>query len=88
MTDASAIEAATKRLAAALDALEGAVERRREADRSEGALAAQVQAPVVACSLELQGGHTCVHRYMLAGKVSRLSVSSRMQCTAIRCSRF
>jgi len=44
MTDASAIEAATKRLAAALDALEGAVERRREADRSEGALAAQVQA--------------------------------------------
>jgi hypothetical protein len=44
MTDASAIEAATRRLAAALDALEAAVERRREADRSEGALAAQVQA--------------------------------------------
>ena len=44
MTDASATEAATKRLAAALDALEAAVERRREADRSEGALAAQVQA--------------------------------------------
>jgi chromosome segregation ATPase len=44
MTDASAIEAATKRLSAALDGLEAAVERRREADRSEGALAAQVQA--------------------------------------------
>ena len=44
MTDANAIEAATRRLAAALDALEAAVERRREADRSEGALAAQVQA--------------------------------------------
>jgi len=43
MTDASATEAATRRLAAALDALEAAVERRREADRSEGALAAQVQ---------------------------------------------
>jgi hypothetical protein len=44
MTDATAIEAATRRLATALDALEAAVERRREADRSEGALAAQVQA--------------------------------------------
>jgi len=44
MTDASAIEAATRRLAAALDGLEAAVERRREADRSESALAAQVQA--------------------------------------------
>ena len=44
MTDASVIEAATRRLAAALDALEAAVERRREADRSESALAAQVQA--------------------------------------------
>jgi Domain of unknown function (DUF4164) len=44
MTDASAIEAATRRLAAALDALEAAVQRRRDADRSEGALAAQVQA--------------------------------------------
>jgi hypothetical protein len=44
MTDASAIEAATKRLAAALDALEAAVERRRDADKSESALAAQVHA--------------------------------------------
>ena len=44
MTDASAIEAATRRLAAALDALEAALERRREGDRGENALAAQVHA--------------------------------------------
>jgi hypothetical protein len=44
MTDASGIETATKRLAAALDALEGAVERRRNADKSESVLAAQVHA--------------------------------------------
>ena len=44
MTDASAFEAATKRLAAALDALEGALERRRDTDRGENALAAQVHA--------------------------------------------
>ena len=37
-------DAATRRLAAALDALEAALERRRETDRSEGALAAQVHA--------------------------------------------
>jgi len=42
--DASGIEAATKRLAAALDSLEAALERRREADRSEAALANQVSA--------------------------------------------
>jgi Domain of unknown function (DUF4164) len=44
MTDASAIEAATKRLSAALDALEGALELRRDTDRGENALAAQVHA--------------------------------------------
>lgn len=44
MSDASAVEAATKRLALALDALEAALERRREADRSEEALANQLQA--------------------------------------------
>ena len=44
MTDQSAIDTAVKRLALALDALDAAVERRREADRSEDALAAQVQA--------------------------------------------
>lgn len=44
MNDGQAIEAATKRLTQALDALEAAVERRRAADRSQAGLAAQVQA--------------------------------------------
>ena len=44
MTDASAIDAASRRLAAALDALEAATERRREADSGEDTLAAQVHA--------------------------------------------
>lgn len=44
MTDASAIEAATRRLAAALDALEAALEQRQDTDRGENALAAQVHA--------------------------------------------
>ena len=44
MTEANAIEAATRRLSAALDALEAATERRREADRGEETLVAQVQA--------------------------------------------
>jgi hypothetical protein len=44
MTDQSAIDTAVKRLAQALDALDAAVERRREGDRSEEALASQVQA--------------------------------------------
>lgn len=43
MSDAS-IDAATKRLALALDALEAALERRREADRNEERLASQLQA--------------------------------------------
>ena len=38
------IEAATQRLMAALDALESAVERRREADRDEDELASRIQA--------------------------------------------
>ena len=44
MNDGQAIEAASRRLTQALDALEAAVERRCDADRSEAALAAQVQA--------------------------------------------
>jgi Domain of unknown function (DUF4164) len=44
MTDANAIDAATRRLAAALDALEAATDRRRQADRGEESLVAQVQA--------------------------------------------
>jgi len=38
------IEAATRRLTAALDALESAVERRRDADRDESELATRIQA--------------------------------------------
>jgi hypothetical protein len=38
------IEAATRRLTAALEALERAVERRRDADRDEDELAARIQA--------------------------------------------
>ena len=44
MTDASAIDAAARRLAVALDGLEAALERRREADRGEEALGSQMQA--------------------------------------------
>jgi hypothetical protein len=44
MTEANAIEAATRRLSAALDALEAATERRREADRGEQTLVEQVHA--------------------------------------------
>jgi hypothetical protein len=44
MSGASAIDAATKRLALALDALEAALERRRASDRGEETLAAQLQA--------------------------------------------
>jgi len=43
MNDGQLIDTATKRLAKALDSLEAAVERRRAVDRSEAALAAQVQ---------------------------------------------
>ena len=38
------IDAATRRLMAALDALESSVERRREADRDENELAIRIQA--------------------------------------------
>ena len=46
MTESSAaeIEIATRRLTAALDALESAVERRRDADRDENELATRIQA--------------------------------------------
>jgi hypothetical protein len=40
----SEIDAATRRLMAALDALESAAERRREADRDEDELATRIQA--------------------------------------------
>src|ERR1700682_3473288 len=44
MSEANAIDAATRRLSAALDALEAATERGREPDRGEEPLVAQVQA--------------------------------------------
>ena len=44
MNDAGAIEAATKRLTLALDGLEAAAERRREADRAQQGLADQLHA--------------------------------------------
>jgi hypothetical protein len=44
MTETNAIEGATRRLAQALDALEEAVDRRREADREAEGLAAQLHA--------------------------------------------
>ena len=44
MNDVSAVELATKRLQAALDALEGAIERRLERDHGQAALASQVHA--------------------------------------------
>jgi hypothetical protein len=44
MSETSAIDAASNRLALALDALEAAVERRREADRGEAGLVAQLHA--------------------------------------------
>ena len=44
ISEQSSVDMAVKRLAHALDALDAAVERRREADRGEDALVAQVQA--------------------------------------------
>ncbi|HEY7998431.1 MAG TPA: DUF4164 domain-containing protein [Pseudolabrys sp.] len=44
MPDQSAIDSAVKRLALALDGLDAAAERRREADRSEEGLASQLHA--------------------------------------------
>ena len=44
MTEQSAVDAAVKRLAMALDALDAAVERRRQSDRTEDSLLGQVQA--------------------------------------------
>ena len=44
MSEESAIDAAVKRLALALDAIDAAVERRKQADRNEEGLTAQVHA--------------------------------------------
>jgi predicted nucleic acid-binding Zn-ribbon protein len=44
MSDTDSIDIARRRLALALDALEAAAERRREADRGEATLAEQIHA--------------------------------------------
>ena len=44
MSDTSAIDAASRRLALAMDALEAAVERRHEADRGQSDLSDQLHA--------------------------------------------
>jgi len=44
MSETDSIEVASRRLTLALDALEAAAERREETDRSEDALATQIQA--------------------------------------------
>jgi hypothetical protein len=44
MSEQSGIDAAVRRLALALDALDAAVERRRDSDRDEDGLARQLQA--------------------------------------------
>lgn len=44
MTDASAMDAAARRLAQALDALQAAVARKREAERGAGSVQAQLHA--------------------------------------------
>jgi len=44
MSDTDSIEAASRRLALALEALDAAAERRREADRSADALTTQIHA--------------------------------------------
>ena len=63
MTEPSAVDAAVKRLALALDALDAAAERRRESDRSEEALASQLHALGVdrtrlAAALDGEAAHT------------------------------
>jgi hypothetical protein len=63
MSDASAIDAATRRLASALDALEAALERRREADRNQERLTVQLQAlgddrSRLAAELDAAAAHT------------------------------
>ena len=44
MSDTSAIDAASRRLALAMDALEAAIERRHDADRGQSGLADQLHA--------------------------------------------
>jgi hypothetical protein len=71
MSDTDFIEIASRRLAHALDALEAAVERRGDADRSEQALANQVHV-------------LDTDRARLAGELDQVTARSRKLETANR----
>jgi chromosome segregation ATPase len=71
MSEADSVEAASRRLAQALEALDAAVERRREADRGEEALAGQIQA-------------LGADRSRLAGELDQVTARSRQLETANR----
>jgi chromosome segregation ATPase len=71
MSEAESVEAASRRLALALDALDAAVERRREADRGEDALANQIEA-------------LGTDRARLAGELDHAAAQSRKLETANR----
>jgi hypothetical protein len=71
MTDTEAIDAASRRLSLALDALQAAVERRQEADRGEEGLTAQLHLlgadrSLLACNLD-----------MVAARAKRLETANR-----------
>jgi hypothetical protein len=71
MSETDSIDAASRRLALAIDALEGAVERRRDADRSEEVLANQIHA-------------LGTDRAQLAGALDQAAARSRKLETANR----
>jgi uncharacterized membrane protein YccC len=71
MSETDSVEAASRRLALALDALDAAVERRREADGAEEALVSQVQA-------------LGTDRAKLAGELDNAAARSRQLETANR----
>jgi len=82
MTERSnAVEAATRRLSAALDGLEGVLEQRQDTDRAEAALAAQVAALAgdrsrLAFELDVQTGRA--QRLDIAGREISRRLDSAM----------
>jgi predicted nucleic acid-binding Zn-ribbon protein len=71
MSEIDSVEAASRRLALALDALDAAVDRRRDADRDEAALADQIHA-------------LGVDRARLAGELDAAAARSRQLETTNR----
>ena len=71
MNETDSVEAASRRLALALEALDAAVERRHEADSGEDALANQIQA-------------LGTDRARLAGELDQVTAQSRKLETANR----